>query len=156
MAQGPVDQNAELRLTRVYPVAPAKVWRAWTDPQALSRWFGPADTEAVTEARLDVRVGGAWHVRFRTADGEEHGVSGVYQEVEPQRRLVFSWAWQSTPERVSRVTVQLRAVDGGTELDFRHDRFFDDQARANHARGWTGTFVKLAAWLEDPQGALSA
>ena len=147
MAQGPIQQNAELRLTRVYPVAAEKVWRAWTDPQALSRWFGPADTEAVTQAQLDVREGGTYSIRFRTADGQEHGVGGVYQEVEPGRKLVFSWAWQSTPERVSRVTVLLRPVEGGTELDFRHDRFFNDEARVNHARGWTGTFAKLDAWL---------
>ncbi|TWO69896.1 SRPBCC domain-containing protein [Caenimonas sedimenti] len=150
MAQGPVQQNAELRLTRVYPVPAEKVWRAWTDPQALSRWFGPADTESVTQAQLDVREGGTYSIRFRTADGEEHGVSGVYQAVEPQRKLVFSWAWQSTPERVSRVTVLLRTVQGGTELDFRHDRFFNDEARVNHARGWTGTFAKLDAWIGEP------
>lgn len=112
------------------------------------QWFGPADTESFTEASLDLKVGGAWRIAFRTADGESHGVGGIYQEVEPREKLVFSWAWQSTPERVSRVSIRLRAVEGGTELDFRHDRFFDDQARTNHARGWTGTFVKLAAWLE--------
>lgn len=150
MAQGPVDQDAALRLTRVYPVAAEKVWRAWTDPQALIRWFGPADTESITQVQLDVRVGGTYSIRFRTEDGEEHGVAGVYQEVEWNRKLVFSWAWQSTPERVSRVTVQLRPVQGGTELDFRHDRFFNDQARVNHARGWSGTFAKLDAWLGEP------
>jgi uncharacterized protein YndB with AHSA1/START domain len=147
MAQGPVEQNAQLRLTRIYPVAPEKVWRAWTDPQALSRWFGPADTEAVTQAQMDVREGGTYSIRFRTADGQEHAVSGVYQAVEPGRKLVFSWAWQSTPERVSRVTVLMRPTEGGTELDFRHDRFFSDEARVNHMRGWTGTFTKLDAFL---------
>ena len=58
-------------------------------------------------------------------------------------RLSFSWAWQSTPERVSRVTVSLKDVEGGTELEFVHDRFFDQAARDNHERGWTGTFAKL-------------
>src|SRR5690606_3844009 len=101
------------------------------------RWFGPADTQCVTTATLDVRVGGAYSIAFRTSDGQEHRVSGVYQDVEPPHKLVFSWAWQSTPERVSRVSLVLRPVQGGTELDFRHDRFFDAQARANHGRGWT-------------------
>lgn len=147
MAQSPLQQGAQLRLTRVYPVAAEKVWRAWTDPQALSRWFGPGDTQSVTKARLDVRVGGAYSIAFRTEDGQEHRVGGVYQEVEPGRRLVFSWAWQSTPERVSRVTVQLTPVDGGTELDFRHDRFFNEEAQSNHARGWGGAFEKLDSLL---------
>lgn len=137
----------ELRLTRRYPAPAEKVWRAWTDPQALSQWFGPAETTAVTQAELDVRVGGAWRIRFQTRDGVEHQVSGRYEEVEPHRRLVFTWAWQSTPERVSLVTIALRPVAGGTELDFCHTQFFDRAARDNHERGWTGIFAKLDAWM---------
>jgi len=101
-------------------------------------------------AELDVRVGGRYRIRFRTPDGEEHEVGGAYEEVQPQSRLVFSWAWHSTPERVSRVTVTLRPDGDGTVLDLLHERFFDDQARANHERGWTGTFAKLDAWIASP------
>jgi uncharacterized protein YndB with AHSA1/START domain len=136
-----------LRITRRYPVSREKVWRAWTEPQALSRWFGPGEANSVTLAELDVREGGRYHIRFRTPDGEEHAVSGVYQEVVEHERLSFSWAWQSTPERVSRVSIALRAVEGGTELDFVHDRFFDQAARDNHERGWSGTFAKLDEWM---------
>jgi uncharacterized protein YndB with AHSA1/START domain len=143
-------EKPELRLVRRYPVAPEKVWRAWTDPQALSAWFGPGETNSVTLAELDVREGGRWRIRFRTQDGEVHEVSGRYEAVEPVRRLVFSWAWSSTPERVSRVTVALRAVPEGTELDFLHERFFDEAARDGHRRGWTATLEKLEAWVEAP------
>jgi uncharacterized protein YndB with AHSA1/START domain len=154
MAQSPLASQPTLRITRRYPVTAEKVWRAWTDPQALSRWFGPGEPNSVTLAELDLREGGRYHIRFHTPDGQEHDVSGVYQEVVPNRRLVFSWAWKSTPERVSRVTLEFRAVDGGTELDFLHDRFFDRQARDNHERGWSGTFVKLDALLASPQGEM--
>ncbi|MDB5873916.1 MAG: hypothetical protein JWQ07_3358 [Ramlibacter sp.] len=148
MAQSPIGEKPSLSIKRHYAVAPEKVWRAWTEPQALSHWFGPGDTESVTRAELDVRTGGRYHIAFRTQDGEEHDVSGIYQEVEPNRKLSFTWAWKSTPERVSLVTIKLRAAAGGTDLDFRHDRFFDQQARDNHERGWTGTFVKLDHFLE--------
>lgn len=142
----------QLRLARRYPVAPEKVWRAWTDPQALSAWFGPGEPHSVTEAELDVRPGGRYRIRFHTPDGEEHEVSGRYESVEPQRRLVFTWAWRSTPERVSRVTVQLQPVPDGTELVFLHERFFDEAARAGHERGWTATFAKLDRWLTSGPG----
>jgi len=148
MAERPLEQEPQLRITRRYPVAAEKVWRAWTDPQALSQWFGPGEPDSVTLADMDVREGGRYRIRFRTSDGEEHQVAGVYQAVQPPERLVFSWAWQSTPERVSRVTVLLRPVEGGTELDFLHERFFDQAARDNHARGWAGTFAKLDALME--------
>ena len=143
MAQSPLEEKPELRITRRYAVTPEKVWRAWTDPQALSQWFGPGDTHSVTRADLDVRVGGRYHIAFRTQDGQEHDVSGVYQEVEQDRKLVFTWAWKSTPERVSLVTIELRPTPQGTELAFLHEQFVDMEARNNHERGWTRTFSKL-------------
>jgi uncharacterized protein YndB with AHSA1/START domain len=146
MAPSP-GEKPQLRISRRYPVAPEKVWRAWTDPQALSAWFGPGDPGSVTLAELDVRAGGHYRIRFRTPDGEEHQVSGTYEAVEPGRRLVFSWAWQSTPERVSRVSIRIEPVPEGTELEFLHERFFDVAARDNHLRGWTATFEKLDAWI---------
>ncbi len=109
------------------------------------RWFGPADTDKVSSAELDVREGGAYSIAFSTQDGQSHRVGGIYQEVVPLRKLVFSWAWQSTPERVSLVTVELRPVPEGTELQFLHERFFDQAAHDNHARGWSGTFARLDA-----------
>jgi uncharacterized protein YndB with AHSA1/START domain len=113
------------------------------------RWFGPGDTGSVTLAEVDLRVGGRYHIVFHTPDGEDHDVSGIYREVEPMRRLVFSWAWKSTPERVSQVSIELRVVPGGTDLHFVHEQFFDQQARDNHERGWLPTFAKLEAFLQE-------
>jgi uncharacterized protein YndB with AHSA1/START domain len=151
MAEGPTEEDLALQLRRKYPVGPDKVWRAWTDPQALSAWFGPGEPNSVTLADMDVRPGGRYRIRMHTPDGEEHEVSGTYQRVEPERLLSFTWAWRSTPERVSLVTVSLRAVDTGTEMDFRHERFFDRKAREDHGRGWARTLEKLDAWARRPE-----
>jgi uncharacterized protein YndB with AHSA1/START domain len=147
MAPSPLQEKHSLNITRHYPVATEKVWRAWTDPQALSRWFGPGEPDSVTRAELDVRAGGRYRIAFHTPDGEQHEVSGNYEEVVEQRKLSFTWAWKSTPERVSLVTIELRPTAQGCELNFRHERFFDQQARDNHERGWTGTFTKLDRFL---------
>jgi uncharacterized protein YndB with AHSA1/START domain len=147
MAQSPIEAKPSLTITRHYPVAPEKVWRAWTDPQALSHWFGPGDTDSVTRAELDVRAGGRYRIAFHTQDGEEHEVSGEYREVVENRRLSFTWAWKSTPERVSLVTIEMLPSAQGCELNFLHERFFDQQARDNHERGWTGTFAKLDRFI---------
>jgi uncharacterized protein YndB with AHSA1/START domain len=136
-----------LKLVRHYAVAPEKVWRAWTDPQKLKRWFGPQPGDVVTLAETDLRVGGRYHIMFTQADGEVHDVSGVYQEVVPNRKLVFSWAWISTPERVSQVTITLTSAGSGTDMEFVHERFFDQKARDGHNQGWTMGFEKLAAFL---------
>jgi uncharacterized protein YndB with AHSA1/START domain len=143
-----------VRFTRRYAAAPEKVWRAWTDPEVLARWFGPEEGTVVSLAELDVRVGGRYHICFGVPGGEQHDVSGVYQEVVIHEKLVFSWAWKSTPERVSRVTVALQPDGAGCELIFRHEQFFDQAARDGHEQGWSGAFVKLDRFLADAAGPL--
>jgi uncharacterized protein YndB with AHSA1/START domain len=136
-----------LEIERRYDAPPERVWQAWTDPQALSRWFGPGEDGSVTQADVDVRPGGRYTVAFRTPDGEEHRVSGTYEEVVKPRKLSFSWAWQSTPERVSFIAVTIEPDGAGTRMLFRQDRFFDRAARDNHERGWTATFAKLDRFI---------
>ena len=141
-------QKPFLNLVRTYPVAPEKVWRAWTDPQAVKKWWGPGPGEPVAVAELDVRVGGRFRIVFGGPQGTAHEVQGTYQEVIPNRKLVFTWTWpNSTPERESVVTIVFRAADGGTELDFRHEQLFDERVRDDHKRGWTGTLDKLDRFL---------
>ena len=142
-------EKPSLTLERHYPVAPEKVWRAWTDPEALKRWWGPMRGEPVSAAELDVRVGGRFRIVFGGPRGTDNECAGVYQEVVPDRKLVFSWHWpRSTPERVSRVTIEFIRSGTGTDLKFVHDQFFDEAARDGHKRGWTGSLDKLAAYLQ--------
>jgi uncharacterized protein YndB with AHSA1/START domain len=140
-------ERPALTLRRHYPVACEKVWRAWTEPQALKAWFGPEEIIEVPVAEIDLRVGGQFRVRMHAADGETHEVSGTYLEVVPNRKLVFSWAWRSTPERASRVTVRIEPDGAGCELVLLHEQFFDEAARDGHRHGWTGALVKLEGWL---------
>ena len=143
-----INEKPSLSLTRIYPVAPEKVWRAWTDPQALTHWFGP-DEGKVSLAETEVRVGGRFHVVFSTLDGEQHDVSGAYREVQPNRKLVFTWAWKSTPERESLVTLTFRPSGTGTEFKMLHEQFFDVAARDRHEHGWTGSLAKLGRFLQE-------
>jgi uncharacterized protein YndB with AHSA1/START domain len=146
----------QVRISRRYPVAPEKVWRAWTEPQALSRWFGPAEAGSDTRAEVDLREGGRWRVSFNEAGGQRTEVGGSYLEVLPHRRLVFSWAWKGTPDRISRVSLELKPQADGTLLDFVHDRFFDEQARINHERGWPVFFGQLDRLLSSTSDSTQA
>jgi uncharacterized protein YndB with AHSA1/START domain len=154
MEQAKLEQNPALTLVRVYPVAPEKVWRAWTDPEALMHWFGP-DEGKVALAETDLRAGGRFHVAFSTRDGEQHDVSGTYREVQLNRKLVFTWVWKSTPERQSLVTLEFRPAGSGTGLTLRHEQFFDVAARDRHQQGWTGALAKLGRFLQQPRTSKS-
>ncbi len=132
-----------LAFKRRLNASPEKVYAAWTDPEKIIRWFGRADAKADSfRADIDARVGGRFRVSFAT-DDEYYEVGGVYREVVPNQRLVFSWAWHSTPERESLVTVSLQPDGDGTLLTLLHDQLFDQASRDGHERGWIGALDKL-------------
>jgi uncharacterized protein YndB with AHSA1/START domain len=137
-----------LTLKRRLKAAPQAVYDVWTDPTKIVKWFGP-DSGPVEHAAFDVRVGGKYTVIFRTEDGEQHQVSGVYREVIPNEKLVFTWAWRSTPERESVVTLQIKPDGDGSLLTLQHEKFFDEPARNRHREGWTGCLDKLVLYFAE-------
>ena len=112
---------ATVVVSRLLPADPATVFAAWTDAASLSQWFCPGDV-TVTVAEIDARVGGRLVISMRG------------NESDPPRRLVFSWRTPEEPD--SRVTIELRPRDGGTELTLVHERISDAQMRENYRRGW--------------------
>lgn len=145
---GPAGRPS-LTLTRRLRARPEKVYAAWTEPENLVRWFGPGQVKpGTTQAELDVRVGGRYRITFTGSNGEYHEVGGTYREVVPNEKLVFSWAWHSTPERESEVTVSIRPDGGGTLLTFHHAQFVDETARDNHQRGWTEFLGNLEHYVD--------
>jgi uncharacterized protein YndB with AHSA1/START domain len=137
-----------LTLKRRLKASPAQVFAAWTDPEKIVHWFGPAETIAGSvRADMDVRAGGRYRFRFKTENGESHEVGGVYREVVPHSRLMFTWAWHSTPKRESLVTVTIAKDGDGSLLTLHHEQFFDQAAADGHKRGWTGTLEKLERYF---------
>ena len=141
-------ERPSLTLTRRFRARPEKVWAAWTDPETLIGWFCTTKAKPGTlRAELDVRPGGRYRISFDMESGEHSEVGGVYREVVPNERLVFSWAWHSTPERESLVTVAIRPDGDGALMVFTHEQFFDETARDNHAKGWSELFAQLETIL---------
>jgi uncharacterized protein YndB with AHSA1/START domain len=134
-----------LTIKRRINAAPAKIYAAWTDPEKLIAWFGvPAKLKQGTlQAATDLRVGGRYRISFEATDGEHFQVDGIYREIVPNERLVFSWAWHSTPERESQVTVSLKPDGAGTMLTLHHEQFFDEAARDGHEKGWSTLLDQL-------------
>ncbi|MDP1751817.1 MAG: SRPBCC domain-containing protein [Reyranella sp.] len=131
-----------LALKRRLKAPPEKIYEAWTVPEKMIQWWGASDAPSRT-AEADVRVGGRFHVGFRGNDDSQHDVGGIYREVVPNRRLVFSWAWRTTPERESQVTIDLKADGDSTILTLTHEQFVDDKARDDHVVGWTTALDNL-------------
>jgi uncharacterized protein YndB with AHSA1/START domain len=147
-----VDANLAARpsltLKRRIKATPEKVYAAWTDPQKLIQWFRTSRiVPSSLRAETDLRAGGRYRFSFKHDDGEYFEVGGVYREVVPNARLVFTWAWHSTPERESLVTISIKAEGDGTLLTLHHAQFADQAACDSHERGWTGMLDNIENYL---------
>ena len=141
-ASSALNTKPSLTIKRRIKAAPAKVFAAWTQPQALAQWFGPEQIRD-SQAEIDARVGGRFRVVMNASDGQRHEVGGIYREVVPDEKLVFTWSWITTPERESLVTVQLKCDGEETLLTLTHEQLFDEKTREGHHHGWTGSLDKL-------------
>jgi uncharacterized protein YndB with AHSA1/START domain len=145
-AEAKLAQKPSLTIRRRFNASPSKLYAAWTDPKQIAQWMGPEGIDAIG-SEADPRVGGRYRFVMRGTDGEEHDVSGTYREVVPNEKLVFTWAWRTTPERQSLVTVTFKPDDGGSLMTLTHEQFFDEAARDRHNAGWSTCFNKLERFL---------
>ena len=139
-------------IVRRIKATPARVYAAITQPELMVQWWGP-DAGPTLSAEADVRPGGRFSIVFRLQNGEVHNPTGMYQEVVPERKLVFTWEWAGRPERESLVTFLLTPIAGGTELTLIHEQLPDEQARTSHEAGWSGLLDKLPAFLGETSWA---
>ncbi|HEX4817238.1 MAG TPA: SRPBCC domain-containing protein [Nonomuraea sp.] len=131
-----MTRPVEHAFTRVLDAPRERVWAAWTRPERLFRWFGPRSMATpLGRVSLDVRPGGAWRATVVGEEGFEVTFDGVYREVRPPVRLVFTTGDPDAPGDgpASVVTIDLLdAAAGRTELRF-HQR---------------GVNVEPSGWLE--------
>jgi uncharacterized protein YndB with AHSA1/START domain len=135
-----------LTVKRRLKAPPAKVFAAWTDPEKMKAWMGPAETKTV-RAENDPRAGGRYLIMMRSPDGKAHDVGGVYREVIANEKLVFTWVWTASPERETLVTILLKPDGDGTLLTLTHEQFADEATRDGHNAGWNGALDKLEKFV---------
>lgn len=133
-------------IVRTIKAPPAKVWAAITQPELMMQWWGP-DAGPTLRVVADIRPGGRFSVVFRLLNGDEHNPTGIYQEVIPEKKLVFTWELLEARERESLVTFLLEPFDGGTKLTLRHEHLPDEETRKSHEDGWNGLLDKLPVFL---------
>lgn len=136
---------------------PARVFRAWTDPDELIRWFGP-NPAGLAEVDVDLRVGGRWRFDYGVQDGERNILHGCYLTIEPDRRLSFSWKHERhfddgrverTPE--SKVEITLKPHRGGTHVRLVHQNITQKSGRLGVTDGWLASYENLSFHLVPQQ-----
>jgi uncharacterized protein YndB with AHSA1/START domain len=152
----------EFTLTWTLDAPPADVFQAWTDPDHLEWFYNDEQPAPTVPIELDLRVGGVWRQCMVVDESTAYFTGGVYREIVPDEKLVFSWGaaggWpELDPDRLDEsplVTVTLTQLGGRTEMTLQvelPETFAADAERRgwfDHiAAGWRDTVERLAAEL---------
>jgi uncharacterized protein YndB with AHSA1/START domain len=155
MVDQPVTHNTFV-IQRNYPCRPERVFAAFADSAKKRRWFGEGENHDIEEFQMDFRVGGTERARYRFKEGTPFpGVlltnEGSYQDIQPNRRVVTASTMTLGHKRISAslVTIELLAVDNGTDLICTHQGAFFEGADGPQIReaGFRKLLAQLAAEL---------
>lgn len=151
----------ELVITRILAAPRELVWKAWTEPERLIRWWGPKDFTA-PYCKIDLRVGGAYLFCMRAPDGKDYWSTGRYRDLVAPGRLVCTDSFADADGKVVPasyygmgddwpkellIMVTFEAEANGTRLTLRHVGIPTGEMRELCATGWNESFDKLAASL---------
>jgi uncharacterized protein YndB with AHSA1/START domain len=139
----------ELVITRVFDAPRALLFKAWTEPDRLVRWWGPQGF-TTPFCTMDLRPGGAFRFCMRSSEGTDHWLQGVYREIVEPERLVCTWAWEDAEGNTGHatlVTVTFAEHGAKTKLTLHHAVFESVTARDAHQGGWVGALDCLAEYL---------
>jgi uncharacterized protein YndB with AHSA1/START domain len=144
-----LPSDTEIRFEREFDAPRHLVWKAMTEPELVKQWWGPRGT-TLSVCDLDVRPGGAWRMVVKNDDGTEHPFKGVYKEVTPMERVVWTFIYDVPPinEHESVETATLTELAGGrTKLtaisvhDSKESR--DGHIEAGMEKGAAETYERL-------------
>ena len=143
-------ERPTLTLERTFAAPAERVFDAFTSEEVLRRWWRAGDDWETPEARVDLRIGGELRVVMRNPSKDSlHGGGGRYTEIDPPRRLAFTWMWEDDRDQVEQmIEVDFDERDGETTVRFTHRNLWDDEAVAEHGYGWNKVFDNLGRELD--------
>ncbi|MDI7860600.1 SRPBCC domain-containing protein [Rhizobiaceae bacterium n13] len=142
--------DEELLITRVFDAPLALVFRIWENRDHMIRWLGP-EGFSCTHLDLDFRPGGAWRACIVSDAHGENWMGGRFREIERNRRIVYTFRWESgcdVPEIDTVVTVTFEERDGKTVQNFHQAPFRSVGDRDSHVGGWNSSFNREQAYVE--------
>jgi uncharacterized protein YndB with AHSA1/START domain len=141
--------DRELTLTRVFDAPRELVFRMWTDPEQIARWWGPQGFTTIS-LTMDIRPGGAYRAAMRSPAGTLHCRRGVYREIVPPERLAFTFAWEDAAGDLGHetvVTVTFAEHHGRTLITLTQAIFDTVAACDDHRLGWASCLERFAEYL---------
>ena len=146
MSQAAVASPMSLVISRTYPASVDRVFKAWTDANQLGQWFAPTD-DYTTRASVDLSVGHEYRIAITHKGGNVHTILGTYRQIDPPRKLVYTWRWEGGPSSDTLVTVDFTPDGEATKVTITHEQFTNTEDRDKHNEGWNGCLNRLQRTL---------
>ena len=149
--------DATLIVKRTLNAPPELAFQAWTSAEHIQQWMRPEPGMVIPLASMDLRVGGKYRIQMKMPDGEFFTAVGVFKEVKPPERLVYTWDWEKDGSgaefgevegKPSLITVEFLKRGKQTEFVLTHSRFATVESRDNHAQGWSKIAESFAKFVE--------
>jgi uncharacterized protein YndB with AHSA1/START domain len=142
-ANGTEPSVRALELTETLPRPAEALWASLVEPTDLSRWWGPQGF--TSSAMIDARPGGRYRLTMQPPVGRPFHITGQFLEVDPPRRLSYTFRYEEPLEddRETVVVLTLTTVDDGTRVSLRQVPFVTEERRQLHRSGWTESFERL-------------
>lgn len=140
-----MNQGHTLTMERTFAAPAQRVFDAFTSEEVMRRWWHAGNDWETPEARVDLRVGGEVRVVMRNPHEDvRYGGGGEYTEIDPPRRLAFTWTWDDDTDHVGQlIEIDFEERDGATAVRFTHRGLWDEEAVASHEGGWGAAFDNL-------------
>ena len=143
-----MNDDTTLRMERIFRAPAPAVFDAWTSEEVIRRWWHAEHDWETTEAEVDLRVGGVVRVVMRDPHKDvEYGGGGQYTEIDPPRRLAFTWFWDGNDKR-QLIEIDFVENDGVTTVTFIHRDLWNEEAVRDHEDGWSTCFDNLERALQ--------
>ena len=141
--------NFSLTMDRDFKASKQAVYKAWTNEEALKKWFAPTKEMETIVHQMEPEVGGKYHIEMLEPNGTSHVTHGEYVTLDPFDQIIFTWEWQSEEMEVnSLVTIDLTERDGVTSMVLTHDQLASQFSVDIHTEGWTGCIEQLGLYVE--------
>jgi uncharacterized protein YndB with AHSA1/START domain len=147
----PTDE--QILITREFDTPRHLVWKAWTEPELIGRWWSGNRGET-TVAEIDLRVGGTWRCVMVTDDGFVAAFHGEYREIVPNERIVATEVYEGMPEAEALNTVTFAEADGRTTLTMLVEHASKEARDAHIASGMEAGMREAMDMLEGVANAL--
>ncbi|MEP7322881.1 MAG: SRPBCC domain-containing protein [Saprospiraceae bacterium] len=134
--------NETILIKKIFNASLEEVWKAWTDPEYIMKWFGSDPNGKVLKASIDVKPDGHFEITFQDSDSTEHTCTGVYKDVQILKKLAFTWMWKNEPGVESFVTILFQTEGYSTRMHFEHAGT-GTESKHGYYQGWLDTFSKL-------------